>query len=443
MPLIQPSMRSRRLLALARMCLSLSLFGCGGATITPDASTSDAGTTDVAIDGDRPIGDVTYYSDVRPILTQHCLSCHVAGAIAPFPLDTYSAARTEAGRIAEATRSRTMPPYLADASGACRTFRDARWLSEHEIGVLEAWRDQATPEGDATIPAPVIPSLPQLTGTISTLDTGVEYTPNAAMADDYRCFVVQAPIATGTYFVTGSEARPGNPRIAHHLIVYAPRTDEAAQAARALDAAEDGPGYTCFGGSGVNALPAALWAPGAGATLYPTHTGIQLTGGRPLIVQIHYNTLAGPGMSDRTQIDLSTVTTGVTPAYWVPIADFALHVAPHLASVSAGATERVGDLTNLPLSLRVFGTAPHMHLLGRTVHVDMDHAAGGTECLVDVPRWNFNWQMAYFYETPLPITPDDRLTITCSYDTTSRDGDVVWGEGTQDEMCIDFLYLSL
>ena len=70
-------------------------------------------------------------------------------------------------------------------------------------------------------------------------------------------------------------------------------------------------------------------------------------------------------------------------------------------------------------------------------------AAGDTECLVDVPSWNFNWQMAYFYDTPLPITPDDRLRITCSYDTTSRDDDVVWGEGTQDEMCIDFLYLSL
>jgi hypothetical protein len=403
--------------------------GCNAGPVVPE-------------DGSVTIGDVTYHGDVRPVLARHCVGCHSVGGIAPFPLDGYAAAQAMNVRIAQVTRARTMPPWLADSSGSCRTFRDARWMSEHEIAVLEAWRDQGAPEGNPATPAPEVPQLPTLTGDVSRLDVGGDYAPDRSQADDYRCFVVEAPIAAGLYYVTGSAVTPGDPRIVHHVIAYAPLDDAAGDEARALDATEDGAGYTCFGGPGVIAPPVALWAPGAGAILYPARTGIELHGGRPLVVQVHYNLAAGVPETARLAVDLQIATRGVVPAFWVPIGDYDMELAPRLASVSTSAGASLRDLTGLPYGLRAFGSAPHMHTLGRALRVELERAST-EECLVDVPRWDFGWQTAYFYEQPVRIGPDDRVTITCTYDTTTRTDVVRWGEGTDDEMCIDFLYLSL
>lgn len=410
--------------------------GCTGG-----ASHGEAGTE---ADGGLPVGEVTYTADVRPILTARCTRCHQSGGVAPFALDSYEAARPASASIAAAARARIMPPWLADGSGACGTFRDSHWLSEREIAVLEAWRDQGSPQGDPSIPASPLPQPRELTGTISTLDIGVDYVPSSSQPDDYRCFVVDAPITSGNSFVTGYNVRPGNVPMVHHVIVYAPVTDDEASTLRSLDEAERGPGYTCFGGPGARATPVALWAPGVGAVHYPSGTGIQLRGGRPLAVQIHYNTRAGGGASDRTLVDLATVLEGVTPAYFVPLGDFDMRLAPRMSSISTSATASVRDLTRRNFPLRVFGAGPHMHTLGRSLRVEIQRAASGAnECLIDVPRWDFDWQAGYFYEAPIAVDPDDLVTITCRYDTSSRTEEVTWGEGTSDEMCLNYLYVSL
>jgi hypothetical protein len=101
------------------------------------------------------------------------------------------------------------------------------------------------------------------------------------------------------------------------------------------------------------------------------------------------------------------------------------------------------DISNpAPIPVTVFGVYPHMHTLGRTLRVTRT-AAGATQCLVDVPRWDFNWQQFYFYDEPIVLEPGDVLNITCGYDTRSRSDAVTWGEGTSDEMCLNFLYASL
>jgi hypothetical protein len=63
--------------------------------------------------------------------------------------------------------------------------------------------------------------------------------------------------------------------------------------------------------------------------------------------------------------------------------------------------------------------------------------------MVHIPRWDFNWQRSYPYETPIPITDTTQVRITCTWDTSSRDSAVTWGESTQDEMCLAYLYVSI
>lgn len=382
-----------------------------------------------------PEGEVTYYEDIRPILAENCLRCHDGAGIAPFGLGTYEEARTVSERMRNATRDRIMPPYLVDASGDCNQFRDAARLTDEEIALIDAWHVQGNPMGDPNTEEPVVTPPHTLDGTVATIDLGTEYAPDVTVDDDYRCFVVDAPRGG---FVTGYEVHPDNAAIVHHVLVYEPSDATQGTRAEGLDTAEEGPGYTCYGGPGVDAAPVVLWAPGGGATNFPRGTGVEIEAGQPLVIQVHYNLQAGDGL-DRTRIDLEFADTA-SPAYIIPIADYSFALPPRMPLVSSSDTF---SLSELPVSVRVHGTFPHMHTLGRSLTVDRIAADGTEACMTDVPRWDFNWQLAYWYETPIRITPEDQVRITCTFSTMERSDTVTWGEGTEDEMCLNFFYVTL
>jgi hypothetical protein len=103
----------------------------------------------------------------------------------------------------------------------------------------------------------------------------------------------------------------------------------------------------------------------------------------------------------------------------------------------------------------IYGVILHMHTRGTSATLEVlkggDEAA--QQCLLDIPRWDFNWQGAYTLEAPVLFEPGDQLRITCHWDNSAEnqpvvDGmqlpptDVNWGEGTGDEMCLGTLYLA-
>jgi hypothetical protein len=123
------------------------------------------------------------------------------------------------------------------------------------------------------------------------IDLGSDYTPNAALTDDYRCFVVSVdPALTADQYLTGYEFIPGDALVVHHAILFAMGDATAEQRAVDLDAADPAPGYTCFGGTRTGSdLVVAAWAPGVGPTRLPAGTGPRLRAGRKMVLQIHYN----------------------------------------------------------------------------------------------------------------------------------------------------------
>jgi len=376
-----------------------------------------------------------YYEDVAPLINRNCVGCHRDEGIAPFALTSYDAVRAHASEIASSTAAREMPPMPVDNSGACNTYSNARWLRDDEIALLGRWAKTGTLAGDPS-QAPALPAAPaSLRDPDETLDMGVSYTPDDSSGhDDYRCFVLPSPVDTLRY-ITGYEVFPGQPREVHHLIVYQPASTAQAAAAHALDDASSGDGYPCFGGAGVDASPVAMWAPGAGAIEMPTGTGVPLAAHRDLIVQIHYN-LDNGVLPDRTKIALAFAPTPPISAQYLSMADFDLRLPPGRANV-----ESMANVGLSPGRFKVFGAMPHMHTLGRTLRVDVQ-ANGATQCLVDVDRWDFHWQNAWWYSTPLTIEEPKSLSIRCAFDTREKSEVVTWGESTSDEMCISFLYIT-
>ncbi len=416
----------RLLLRLERSAMSRSLLcfvlalGC--------SSENDGSGSETAAD------QLTFYEDVAPIVYENCVGCHRPGTIAPFSLIDYTSAHAVAANMALATAERIMPPMPVDNSGACNTYSNARWLTDDEIAIIGKWAETGAAEGNPAN-APPLPEAPAGITADVTLDMGVTYTPNDALEDDYRCFVLPAPV-DDLSFVTAYEVLPGDSRVVHHIIVYQPNDDAEAERLAGIDDGDPGDGYTCFGGPGVDANPLVLWAPGASVVQMPPGTGTPLFAGRKLVMQVHYN-LKGGSFPDRTAIKLKLEKLVMHPSIYFAVADLGMRLTPGLANAQTTASFDLGDQSPFV----IYGALPHMHTLGRTLHVEIESGAEST-CVVDVDRWDFHWQNAWWYDQPLTISDPQRATITCGYDTSDRTEPVTWGEGTLDEMCLNYAYVS-
>lgn len=331
-----------------------------------------------------------------------------------------------------------MPPMPVDGSGSCNTYSNARWLTDAEIALLASWHAAGAPEGDPSL-VPELPELPPGLGTPDAiLDMGAEYTPSSSGHDDYRCFIVDPDLAEDA-FLTGYEVLPGAAHIVHHVIAYLPDSDAAAAAAEELDSSEAGLGYTCFGGTGVSATPLVLWAPGGGVISHPKNTGLPIPAGRKIVLQVHYNLHAG-AEPDRTVVHLKLASSVAQPAAYLPIAHLSMVV--EAGQEQAETTYSVGLSESGRAKIVAHGVLPHMHTLGRTLELFATDGAGVERCAVSVDRWDFHWQSAWWYETPLVFDPIAAIRLTCGYDTTSRTDPVTWGEGTEDEMCLVYAYVT-
>src|SRR4051812_47902688 len=109
-----------------------------------------AGTASRAAAQDRP---VTFTKDIAPIVFANCSACHRPGGSSSFNLLTYADVRRRAQAIAEATRTRYMPPWKPEPGAG--EFIGVRRLSDAQIELIEQWIKQGTVEGDPAALPPV------------------------------------------------------------------------------------------------------------------------------------------------------------------------------------------------------------------------------------------------------------------------------------------------
>lgn len=426
--------QSRALLLLAGLAGLAGLSACSEA---PD-STSQA---------------LTYHGDIAPLMERYCGGCHVAGGIAPFALGSHAEVSRYAASVRSAVARGSMPPWMPSEDS--RPLHGSRAMRPQDKELLLRWIDEGLQEGDPNTPprTDLPPAAPPAAPRADlVLDPGWTYTPQDTRDDDYHCFLFDPKLAADRFLVAG-DVRPGNPRIVHHVISYEILEADAA-AIRAKDT--DGKGYTCFGAPGTSGPPTTLlgWAPGSPGTRMPEGTALRLHKGSLIVVQVHYNVLYGPGQSDRTVMSFElTDTPPARELYALPLA------RPKQLKIPAGAPDAVQTI-EVPLSaltsffklpsnsLTVYAHTPHMHLLGRRITTWLNG-----QLVLDLPRWDYHWQQAYQFKEPYQAKGTDVLKLECRYDNTAANQpvlngqqqtprDVTWGEGTLDEMCLNYVLLS-
>src|SRR5215213_4438646 len=84
-----------------------------------------------------------YHRDIAPIFARHCLECHRAEGVSPqIRLDDEKVARQRAAAIRRSVASRMMPPFAADNTGSCGTWREPRWLTTEDVSTIMQWAEQ-------------------------------------------------------------------------------------------------------------------------------------------------------------------------------------------------------------------------------------------------------------------------------------------------------------
>lgn len=423
-------MRLSRSAPLAALLLGLGFsLGLGGCHGSPAAPPLDSGPP-VYPPPTKKVG-VTFYKDVQPITQVHCQGCHTPGGIGPFSLVTYDDAQKVAMAMSSAVQARLMPPWLPSPS--CQTFRDSRALTQDQVDIIYSWAADGAPAGNpADAPAPP-PPLSGLGWVDRTLGFASPYNPNTSVTDDYHCFVLDPALASDQTLV-GYDFVPGVRAQVHHVLVYAGSLSEA----QAKDAATPEPGYTCYGGPGLNSPQlVAAWVPGTSATAFPADTGIPIKAGSGLVMQIHYNLLNGAA-ADSSSLQLQLARQPVRrPAVITPLAQTQFSIPPMSSGYSAQKSLTV------PTPLTLWGVAPHMHTLGRHARIESTAPDGTQSCLIDIPSWDFHWQQLYFYGSAsgISLAAGTKITYSCTWDNPNPNP-ITWGEATSDEMCITYFYVT-
>ena len=73
---------------------------------------------------------------------------------------------------------------------------------------------------------------------------------------------------------------------------------------------------------------------------------------------------------------------------------------------------------NEPITL--YALTPHMHLRGRSMKWWVTYPDGREEMILNVPNYDFNWQIQYELETPLKVPAGSKITNVAIYDNSVK-----------------------
>ena len=436
------------------------ILACGGATEVGAQSAPAAGPT--------------FAKDVAPILNKHCVSCHRPGEIGPMSFLSYESTRPWARSIKDKVVKREMPPWAADPAHSMKMGND-RSLSQTDIDTLVAWAGAGAPRGNPADlpPAPTFAAGWQLGEPDFVFEQPVAWTVKPDAQEPYLYFYEKIPFSEDR-FATGVEIRPSNFSVVHHSGVYIIDIPDGYTVKDGYLYDPDGKqvppsvpmGKKALGGDGLAGADKIIsYVPGRGYERYPEGYAKRVPANKYVRWVMHYNPTGQPEV-DKSKLGL----------WWAkgPVRQEVLNLQagdPVPGSGNRGlyfaqgkevlyesddTTGRrgktptippyVGDFkmmgitpVNEPITL--YALTPHMHLRGKSMKWWVTYPDGREEVILDVPNFDFNWQIQYELAAPLKIPAGSKITNVAIYDNSinnkwnpAPEKEVYWSEQSWDEM---------
>ena len=438
------------------------------ATDVPDSDSTTGGAG---------AGPVSFASNVQPIITETCASCHTGDGPGTQHVRFDTAQDVADADISLVIETKFMPPW--PAGDASVDFERDWSLTDEEIAGILDWHAAGSPL-DVAADTPIVPA----NGVIGIDDPDVtalasgSYDGSPETEDIYRCFVYDPEVEERS-FASKMEFIPDQTEVVHHAVGFLLSAEDRAEVDE-IDGADGNGGWTCFGFSpGRSAQLIFTWAPGTDPTEFPEGSGLEVQPGDFFVMQTHFHyDIDAPGdrstfaiewsdAEDPVAIELNTYLapaeipcrgdeTGplcdrdaarakAVEAYGPAgvLADALLAVCGKTVDDFAGMTDgiasascdsRVGSPGTI---VSVFG---HEHELGKSFRLTINPDTPDEVVLLDIPDWDFDWQLIYEPVDDIRLERGDTIRVECVWDRSRRDpalepAYVLWADGTDDEMC--------
>ena len=222
----------------------------------------------------------------------------------------------------------------------------------------------------------------------------------------------------------------------HHLIAYVDTTGLGRQ----HDAHSPGPGYSAPSGPGVEADELSFWTAGSEPHRLPDGVGIRIPAQSDIILQVHYHPYGKAGI-DKTRVGLYFARKPVKQAlHWNNASSYNFQLPPGADNVEVKATWFV------PVDVEVLAVSPHMHMLGRDMHMSVRLPSGRIENLIEIADWDPSWQSAYYFQKPIPLVAGSVVNVVAHFDNSAHSRNpnqppklVKFGPNADDEMCVGYI----
>jgi hypothetical protein len=400
---------------------------------------------------------ITFYKDVLPILQKNCQTCHRPGEVAPASFLTYESTRPWAKAIKTAVLTKKMPPWFADPHYG--KFSNDRSLAEPDIHTLVSWVDAGAPAGDPKdAPAPVDWVEGWRIGKPDVvISMPIEYNIPASGTIDYQYIVIPTGFTEDKY-VQLAEARPGNPKLVHHIIAFVrePGNPWLKDAKPGIPYVPHDPDRTPEDQKKQEEAEAKLpsipfpgdwlvdYAPGTVAEVIKPGRAKLIKAGSDLVLQMHY-TADGTAGTDISKIGL--VFSKTPPRERM----LTVNTANVTFSIPPGEPDtQVNAKLTLEQDATLVDLFPHMHFRGKSFEYRAIYPNGQKEVLLSVPHYDFNWQLTYDLAQEKKLPKGTVIECEAHFDNSLNNPfnpdptkEVHYGEQTWEEMMIGFFDVAV
>lgn len=373
----------------------------------------------------EPPQAVTFHNRVSRILQDNCIDCHRKGGIAPFSLETYEQVKDKASMIDYVIEKGIMPPWFAADTPGAGPWKNDRSIPARDKEALQEWLKGPMPAGSPKdAPQPKKYSGAWKIGEPDAIyQIGKPIAVKAEGVMPYQTVIVPTSLTEETW-VQKLEVQPTAKQVVHHVLIFI-REPGRGSAGEAL---EEVSGFF------------AAYVPGNNSLIYPDGFAKRIPAGASLKFQIHY-TPNGRATEDQTR--LGVVFAKKLPKHEVKtvgIVNLGLAIPPGADNHKVSAT------VPIQFDIKLMSMMPHMHVRGKACRYDLTTPEGKRKTLLDIPRYDFNWQLSYDYREPIDVLKGSKLDFSAWYDNSEKNPHnpdptklVRWGLQTYDEMHLGYI----
>src|SRR5215831_17355688 len=357
----------------------------------------------------------TFTKDVAPVLQKHCQSCHRPGEAAPFSMLTYEETRPWATTIRMAVTQKIMPPWFADPRYG--HFSNQRSLSPDEIRTLVAWVNggaQRGAPGDTPAPTSHFVEGWEISSPDVVLQLPKPFEVPARGVIDYQYVIVPTGF-TEDKWVQMLEVRPTDRAVVHHIIAYLREPGSNFHKDQKPGVFFTAPPAKADEKTDTSALPSDFlvgYAPGQPAEILRSGEAKLIKAGSDIVFEVHY-TPNGKATTDRTKLGLVFAKTPPKERVLTLSASNGTFKVP-----PGDPNYRVDASFEVRKDVKLVALHPHMHARGKSFEYRIVFPDGKGETVLNVPVYNWHWQLWYNLAEPMDLPQGTRIECTAHFDNS-------------------------